>query len=168
MNDQQISNVNTSSEWKEAVERLSAKSGPSFFHLRAQLPDQGRTNQILAASDRMSVVLKTYASGGENGLHAHTNEDHIFVILQGAATFHGPKGERKHVSQNDCVFLPRGSLYWFAADQDREPLVLLRIGAVVDGALDPLARVDAHGHSVDGEDPANKPVPLVLSDKWFE
>jgi hypothetical protein len=29
----------------------------------------------MAASDKMRVVLKTYAADGENGLHAHPNED---------------------------------------------------------------------------------------------
>ena len=48
---------------------------------------------MLAATRNMTVVLKTYAAGGENGLHAHTNEDHVFLILEGGATFYGPKGE---------------------------------------------------------------------------
>ena len=46
---------------------------PSFFRLEAQLPKQGRTDTPVAASDKMSVVLKTYAADGENGLHAHPN-----------------------------------------------------------------------------------------------
>jgi len=49
---------------------------PSFFRLEAQLPKQGRTDTPVAASDKMWVVLKTYAVAGENGLHAHPNEDH--------------------------------------------------------------------------------------------
>ena len=43
---------------------------PTFFRLEAQLPEQGRTDTPLAASDKMWVVLKTYAADGENGLHA--------------------------------------------------------------------------------------------------
>ena len=49
---------------------------PAFFTLEAQLPKQRRTDTPLAASDKMWVVLKTYAVAGENGLHAHPNEDH--------------------------------------------------------------------------------------------
>jgi hypothetical protein len=52
---------------------------PTFFKLEAQLPKQGRTDAPLAASDKMWVVLKTYAADGENGLHAHPNEDHTFA-----------------------------------------------------------------------------------------
>jgi hypothetical protein len=31
----------------------------------------------------MWVALKTYAAYDENGLHAHPNENHTFVVLQG-------------------------------------------------------------------------------------
>ena len=71
---------------------------PTFFKLEAQLPKQGRTDTALAASDKMWVVLKTYAADGENGLHAHPNEDHTFVVLQGEATFYGPNGSRRRVT----------------------------------------------------------------------
>jgi hypothetical protein len=32
----------------------------------------------------MWVVLKTYAADGENGLHAHPNEDHTFECADSA------------------------------------------------------------------------------------
>jgi quercetin dioxygenase-like cupin family protein len=69
------------------VQSQDVGSKPSFFKLEAQLPKQGRTDTPLAASEKMWVVLKTYAADGENGLHAHPNEDHTFVVLQGEATF---------------------------------------------------------------------------------
>ena len=59
------------------------------FSLKAQMLDQGRTDTVLAATEDLSVRLKVYASGGENGLHAHVDEDHVFVILQGSAKFSG-------------------------------------------------------------------------------
>lgn len=159
--------VGSTEEWREETRRLSARTAPTFVHLRAQLPIQGRTNQILAATSHLSVVLKTYASGGENGLHAHTNEDHVFLILQGGATFHGPNGEARHVARNDCVLVPRDSLYWFAADEGAEPLVMARIGATVDASKDVLARVDQLGAPFDGASEANKEVPLILGNDWF-
>jgi len=73
---------------------------PTFFKLQAQLPKQGRTDTPLAASDKMWVVLKTYAADGENGLHAHPNEDHTFVVLQGEATFYGPNGETRMIGKS--------------------------------------------------------------------
>src|SRR4029077_17955253 len=56
---------------------------PTFFKLEAQLPQQGRTDPPVAASDKMWVVLKTYAADGENGLHAHPNEDHTLCRAAG-------------------------------------------------------------------------------------
>lgn len=75
--------VNSADDWRAEILRLAQKKTPSFFHLTAPLPSTGRTNQVLGATDMLSVVLKTYAEGGENELHAHPNEDHVFVVLQG-------------------------------------------------------------------------------------
>jgi len=36
----------------------------------------------------MTVVGMVYAEGGENAMHHHENEDHVFLIMQGEATFH--------------------------------------------------------------------------------
>jgi len=72
---------------RSKVKAQIVEAKPAFFKLEAQLPQQGRTDTPVAASDRMWVVLKTYAADGENGLHAHPNEDHTFVVLQGEATF---------------------------------------------------------------------------------
>ena len=160
--------VNSSQEWQKEMERLAARKTPSFFHLRAQLPESGRTNQVFGASSHMSVVLKTYAKGGENELHAHTNEDHVFVVLQGSATFYGPRNEERHVAKNDCVLIPKDALYWFAADEGGEALVMVRIGAAIDASKDVLARVDKDGAPFDGYSAANKEAPVVLGDKWFE
>ncbi len=160
--------VNSSEEWRQQIEEKSARKAPSFFQLRAQLPRQGRTNQILAATPNLSVVLKTYASGGENELHAHPNEDHVFVIMHGAATFYGPNGETKQVGKNGCVLIPRGMLYRFQVIEG-EPMVMIRIGAAVDPSRDVLARIDVDALPFDGHSEANKEVPLVLDEgKWFE
>ncbi len=160
--------ANSADEWREQMAKMASKKTPSFFHIRAQLPKQGRTNQVLGASTHMNVVLKTYASGGENELHAHSNEDHVFVIMQGGATFFGPRGEEQRVSKNDCVLLPAGSFYWFQADED-EPLVMLRIGAALNPNEDVLARIDPDGAPFDGYSEKNKELPVILhNDKWFE
>jgi mannose-6-phosphate isomerase-like protein (cupin superfamily) len=160
--------VKSTAEWLSEMERLAAKTTPSFFHIRCQLPRQGRTNQVLGATSMMSVVLKTYAQGGENELHAHTNEDHFFIIMQGQAEFHGPSDEIRMAGPNDCVLLPKGSLYWFKT-AGTEPLVMLRVGAAGEGEPDVLARVGADGKPLDGYSEANKEVPLQLDgERWFE
>ncbi len=155
--------VHSAQQWRDAMSEMSKRKTPSFFHIRARLPRQGRTNQVLGASPYMNVVLKTYAGGGENEIHAHTNEDHVFVVLQGGATFLGPRGETRRVGRNDCVLVPAGAFYSFQADET-EPLVMLRVGAAIDRAGDALARVDERGQPFDGYSERNKEVPAILHD----
>jgi mannose-6-phosphate isomerase-like protein (cupin superfamily) len=78
----------------------------------------------------MRVHIKVYASGGENGLHNHTDEDHFHLVLEGSARFYGPRGEEVECGQYEGIMLPAGSYYRFNATSD-EPLVLLRVGAWV-------------------------------------
>lgn len=155
--------VNSEDEWRAEMDRLSDKTTPSFFPIRTQLPKKGRTNQILGATPSMNVVLKTYASGGENELHAHSNEDHVFVVLQGGAVFFGPANEMREVGKHDCVLIPSGSYYRFHAKEE-EPLVLLRVGAVIDPHKDPLARIDSDGQPFGGYSVKNKEIPYELFD----
>jgi mannose-6-phosphate isomerase-like protein (cupin superfamily) len=160
--------VQSTAEMRAEFTRLSEKTTPTFAHLRARLPRSGRTNQVFAASERMSVLLKTYASGGENELHSHSNEDHVFIVLQGSAIFYGPEGEERRLSKNDCAFFPSGAIYRFLANEEDGPLVLVRVGAVVDPAQDVLARVDVTGGVMDGYSQENRRDELVFGDDWFE
>src|SRR3984893_19460064 len=86
-------------ELRARVSAQVANAKPSFFRLEAQLPKQGRTDTPVAASDKMWVVLKTYAADGENGLHAHPHEDHSFVVLQGEATLYWPKDRTRTIGK---------------------------------------------------------------------
>src|SRR5919112_810816 len=117
------------------VKEQIVEGKPAFFKLEAQLPTQGRTDTPLAASDKMWVVLKTYAADGENGLHAHPNEDHSFVVLQGEATFYGPNDEPRPMGRNEGVLLPQGTFPCFKATSEG-PGVRIRIAAAVFGGVD--------------------------------
>lgn len=142
---------------------------PTFFKLRAQLPAQGRTDTPVAATDEMTVVLKTYASDGENELHAHTREDHTFIVLQGRAIFYGPKGETKSVGAMEGVLLPRGTFYWFRAE-GAEQLVMVRVGSSHADPQNPASRFDrigADGKPMLPDSKENKEVELIMSDKVF-
>jgi mannose-6-phosphate isomerase-like protein (cupin superfamily) len=139
---------------------------PTFFRVRAQLPSQGRTDTPLAATEKQWVVLKTYAACGENELHAHPNEDHTFVVLQGKAVFHGPNGEERIVGVHEGVLLPHGTFYWFKALAE-EPLVMLRVGSAASEGGDRFARLAIDGRPMEGNSTENKEVELILSDKWF-
>ena len=148
------------------VKAQTVEGKPTFFKLEAQLPKQGRTDTPLAASDKMSVVLKTYAADGENGLHAHPNEDHTFVVLQGEAAFYGPNGESSTIGRNEGVLLPHGTFYWFKATSE-EPLVMVRIGAAAFDGVDRHGRIAPDGSEMRGDSVENKQVELIMSDRWF-
>ena len=72
----------TTNELKDQEVKLAENKTPSVFKVRAQMLEQGRTDTMLAATDNLTVRLKVYASGGENELHTHTQEDHSFIILR--------------------------------------------------------------------------------------
>jgi len=147
------------------LSELERPGVPSFFTLSGQLPAQGRTDTPIAASDRMAVVLKAYAATGENELHAHPNEDHVFFVLQGQAAFHGPHGEIRTIGTHEGVMLPHGTFYWFKATSE-EPLVMIRVGCAV-GDAPRQGRIGIDGLPMDGHSAANKEVPVVLSGRCF-
>jgi mannose-6-phosphate isomerase-like protein (cupin superfamily) len=156
----------TPEDLRAKVKAQVVDAKPSFFKLEAQLPQQGLTDTPVAASEKMWVVLKTYAADGENGLHAHPNEDHTFVVLQGEAIFYGPNDEEKVIGKNEGVLLPHGTFYWFKAKGD-EPLVMIRIGSAAFDGVDRHGRIHPDGSEMRGDSVENKQVPLIMSDDWF-
>jgi mannose-6-phosphate isomerase-like protein (cupin superfamily) len=132
---------------------------PTIFRLHAQLLDQGRSNTQLAETDNMWATLKVYASGGENGLHAHPNEDHMFVIMQGSARFFGPNGETVDLGKYQGIMLPAGAYYKFLSTSE-EPLVLLRVGCQA-GSGDPVGRLNIKGEPMPGDSKENGRVPVI-------
>ncbi len=132
----------------------------SFFKMRARMLEEGRTNTSLARTDNMWATLKVYASGGENALHAHPNEDHTFLVLQGKARYYDADGGHTDVGKHQGVMLPAGAYYWFEAIS-REPLVLVRIGCRV-GSRDARERLNIRGEPMPGKSKENKRVPAVF------
>lgn len=92
----------------------------------------GRTDTVVAKSDDMSARVKVYAEGGENATHTHLNEDHIFFVLQGQATFFLGRNADEQVKVNPMsgILLPKGAYYRFQSSGD-ENLVLFRVGSFV-------------------------------------
>lgn len=114
------------------LKELAKSAKPAFFRMRTQLVDAGNTELPLAVGDNLWIKIKVYAQGGENHLHAHPYQDHSFIVLDGKACFHGPRGEKKTLKKNDGIFLPAGSYYWFE-QVGKDPLVVLRLGACTPG-----------------------------------
>ena len=117
---------------------------------------------------RCRVVLKTYAADGENGLHAHPNEDHTFVVLRPPrrGDLLRPNGETRTSVKNEGVLLPHGAFYWFKAAGD-EPLLMVRIGAAAFDGVDRHGRINPDGSEMCGDSVENKQVELIMSDSWF-
>ena len=141
------------------------KKKPSFFKMRAQLLEQGRTNTLMAKTDNMWATLKVYASGGENGLHTHPNEDHTFIVLQGKARYYDADGNTTDVGRHEGIMLPAGTYYWFEAIS-KEPLVLVRIGCRV-GNSDGAGRLNIRGEPMPGDSKENKREPVVYREGEF-
>ena len=133
------------------------------FQVRASLLDRGRTMDLLARSDTMYAHIKVYAEGGENALHTHTREDHLFVVLAGEATFRLGRDEAlKVVGKNEGVLLPAGSYYWFQSS-GQENLVMLRVGAKTPGPQsDDDDRMGVNGAPLPADSAANKKIPPVV------
>jgi mannose-6-phosphate isomerase-like protein (cupin superfamily) len=100
----------------------------ALFSMRNQpLLEQGTTYDSLATAENLWAAVKVYASGGENALHAHAGEDHLFIVMQGKATFTFGDGRISIVRQHEGVMIPKNVTYKFEADE-AENLVLLRVG----------------------------------------
>ncbi len=156
--------ANETEEMRKKREAILANTPmPSFFKLRAQMLKQGRSNQTVAKTDHLHLNLKVYAGGGENGLHNHSDEDHVHLILQGSAVFYGPRGEERHCSLYEGILLPKDCFYRFQATSE-EPLVLLRISAKVPGVK---SRTNIYGDPIPNASKANGQVPMVPIEGQF-
>jgi mannose-6-phosphate isomerase-like protein (cupin superfamily) len=107
----------------------STKTKAEVFNLRTPYLKQGRTTDLRARTDLMTIMVKIYAEGGENALHCHTTEDHTFIVVEGQATFRiDTEDNVKVVNKWEGVMLPKGVYYRFESTGD-ENLVLIRAGA---------------------------------------
>jgi len=100
-----------------------------IFNLTTPYLLQGITSDERARSELLTVLIKVYASGGENRTHAHVHEDHSFIVLEGEATFHfGDDDNTRVVKPYEGVMLPKGTYYRFESTGQGN-LVMLRVGA---------------------------------------
>jgi mannose-6-phosphate isomerase-like protein (cupin superfamily) len=153
-------------EMRQIREKNIANAPPAeFFKLRSELLKQGRTNQIVADTGNLWANLKVYASGGENGLHNHTDQDHFHLVLKGKACFHGPRGEEKICGPYEGVMLPSGSYYRFEAVSD-EPLILLRVGAKTDPTAEH-PRYNVYGEPLNSASKENGRVEVIRRNGEF-
>jgi len=150
-----------------AMEAPRTDIKPEFFDLRAQLVEEGRDAYVKFETDNLEGRVKVYASGGENEIHAHMDEDHAFIIMQGKGTFYGPNGEERELGVHEGINLPAGSFYRFHCTSP-ENLVLLRISAKTHQETGRPDRMMVDGSPIPGHTKLNKWTAPVHKDEYFE
>ena len=141
-------------------EAITIMPQAQFFDLKTPYLDQGRSRKNASATEVMTVVGMVYAEGGENAMHHHENEDHVFLIMQGEATFHIESDDNiRVVKKYDGVMIPQGVNYWFISSGD-ENLVMARIGARHHEGK--ITRAFPDGSPFDGSSEENKQVEMIV------
>lgn len=142
---------------------------PEFhtYKVRAPLVERGTHTVQLANSDNSWVLVRVYSpGGGENAMHAHKNQDHSFVVMQGQARFTNARGEQQILNTHEGILIPSGAYYCFE-NSGTDPLVLLRFGARV-GEGDPTVRVGVHGDQIHPHAPENnRPRNVIYKEGQF-
>lgn len=128
---------------------FSKTPAAELFKLRIQLLDEGSRSDMLTDTGNMKIKIRCYAAGGgENAMHAHHNQDHSFIVLQGQARFYGPQGEVQNLGRNDGIMLRSGCYYCFE-NSGSEPLVVLRIESITSEGGNPNIRLGMHGQQIE-------------------
>ena len=138
---------------------IETEQASEVYDLRTPYLEQGRTTDVRARTDLMTVTVKVYAEGGENAMHHHTHEDHSFIVLEGEATFHLETDDNpKVVRRYEGVMLPKGANYWFQSTGEGN-LVMVRVGALYPGAG--IGRLTPDGRDIPGDSLENKTVERI-------
>jgi mannose-6-phosphate isomerase-like protein (cupin superfamily) len=139
-----------------------------ILDLKIQLVSKGHHKHVLAQTDMSSFNVHCYApKGGENGMHAHMEEDHVFLVLQGEAQFVTPDGPMPVIGKHQALFIPKGAFYSFSAE-GTENLVLARFGANPPGKAHG-RRLDPNGNFIPGRAQKEGAVkPHFIEGKFFE
>ncbi len=138
-----------------------------LFSLKTPYMKQGRVTQLVAETPNMWIHTKINAEGGENEIHAHRDEDHSFIVLEGEMSVFDEKGNEIRVKPYQGVLLPKGAYYRYL-NTGKGNLVVLRIGAGVRnkpqaGAM----RVRPDGREILGGSVENKSLPPIESPGKF-
>ncbi|TMB74037.1 MAG: cupin domain-containing protein [Deltaproteobacteria bacterium] len=120
------------------------KMEASTFKLKTPQITGGRSHIPLASTEHMSVGLNYYIPGRKNKLHTHPGEDHIFVVMDGRATFYNKEHQPIVLNKGEGIMLPENHYYYFQSTGDK-PLALFRVSAKKDNKPK-VVRVDAEGN----------------------
>ena len=139
----------------------------STFAIRGPYLSAGRTNIDLARTDLLWLSFKVNAEGGENAVHAHTDEDHAFVILEGEVTFFDENGNGKVLGEYEGIMIPKGAYYRYLNTGGRN-LFMLRVGAQMDTSGGIQTRVKPDGNAIPADSAENFHVdPVEIEGQFF-
>ena len=142
---------------------------PETFSLKTPLLSGGMSRELLCRGENSTFRIHCYSTGmGEkHGFHAHTEEEHVFVVLQGEAVFSGLDGKLPVVGKNNGIWLPKGCFYEFY-NPGPDPLIVLRFGALATGANES-TRVTPEGAPIKGRSSANPElaIPVLMDGEFF-
>jgi len=93
----------------------------------------GAMTTPVAVSDGLWAHVKVYSRGGENTLHVHPRENHLFLVLDGVAAFVDADERCTRVGRYEGMLIPAGAPYRFSSEGDGN-LVMLRVGCPDAGA----------------------------------
>jgi mannose-6-phosphate isomerase-like protein (cupin superfamily) len=120
------------------------KMDVSTFKLKTPHITGGRSHIPLAQTEHMTVGLNYYVPGRKNKLHTHPGEDHIFVVMDGQATFYNKEHQPTVLNKGEGIMLPENHYYYFHSTGDK-PLALFRVSAKK-GNKPKVVRVDSEGN----------------------
>ena len=131
---------------KNAQPRAQPKA--EIFSLNTPYLSAGRITSLVAKTENLWIHTKVNAAGGENALHAHTDEDHAFVVLEGEVTFFDKDDNGTVLKPFEGIMIPKGAYYRYL-NTGSGNLIVVRIGAATRiGLLSDvtLFQRDAAGH----------------------
>jgi mannose-6-phosphate isomerase-like protein (cupin superfamily) len=145
------------------------KLRPSLLSLKIPLLSMGMSKDLLCRGENSTFRIHCYSTGmGEkHGLHAHVEEEHVFVVLHGCAHFSDLDGKLPVIGANEGIWIPKGCFYEFI-NPGPDPLVVLRFGALQEGANES-KRIDPKGEKILGrasQDP-ERARPSVIEGLFF-
>ena len=151
-----------------ATAAKTASPAHEYFALTTPYMKEGRIHSRIAKSDNLEVVVKVIHEGGENALHTHIDEDHMFVVLEGQVSIFDEDGNETTLTQYQGVLLRAGAFYRYHTSGTQNA-VLLRTAARLPNAPKSGTPVRLHpdGHEI-VHGPENKNVPpVVMPGKFF-
>jgi quercetin dioxygenase-like cupin family protein len=138
---------------------IETKKAAQVFNLRTPYLLQGRTTELRASTERMTIMVKAYAEGGENAMHNHPHEDHSFIVLEGEATFHIETDGNAHVvGRYEGILIPKDVNYWFSSSGGQN-LIMVRFGALYPEVAH--GRYTPDGRDIPSDSAANKTVERI-------